>query len=208
MKQPSVYTRENIIDAAVELIREEGWPRVTTRKIATQMGASTMPIYSHVKSVEELEGELRAKVRNMLKDFQLRSYTDQPLLNLAFGYVVFARDEKQLFRFLYLDKPERIESGDLSGMRDSFFEQFGKESPVGAALSAMEEAGQEAMIQNTWIFTHGLAMLVNSGTLGKCPDEAILGYLQGAGEAFYLWAGKDEHEKKKNGDKGNGQDKN
>ena len=187
MKQPSVYTRENIIDATVDLIREQGWHQVTTRKIAKQMGASTMPIYSHLKSLDDLEQDLRVKVRSMLKEFQLHSYTDQPLLNLAFGYVVFARDEKQLFRFLYLDRPELIERGNLSGMKDSFFEQFGEDSPVGAALSAMEEEGQEAMIQNTWIFTHGLAMLVNSGSLGSCPDKTILNYLQGAGEAFYLW---------------------
>jgi AcrR family transcriptional regulator len=186
MKRPSLYTRENIIDAAVALIREQGWAQVTTRKIARRMGSSTMPIYSHVKSVDELEHEIRARVRSMLKEFQLRSYTDQPLLNLAFGYVAFARDEKQLFRFLYLDSPDVLESGNLSGMKESFLEQFGKDSPVGAALSAMEEAGEEAMIQNTWIFTHGLAMLVNSGSLGSCPDNTILGYLQGAGEAFYL----------------------
>jgi AcrR family transcriptional regulator len=186
MKQPSVFTRENIIDAAVALIREQGWAQVTTRKIARRMGSSTMPIYSHVQSVDELEHEVRVRVRDMLKEFQLRSYTDRPLLNLAFGYVVFARDEKQLFRFLYLDSPDVSESGNLSGMKDSFLEQFGKDSPVGAALSAMEEAGQEAMIRNTWIFTHGLAMLVNSGSLGSCPDNTILGYLRGAGEAFYL----------------------
>jgi AcrR family transcriptional regulator len=186
MKQPSVFTRENIIDAAVALIREQGWAQVTTRKIARRMGSSTMPIYSHVKSVDELEHEVRVRVRGMLKEFQLRSYTDQPLLNLAFGYVVFARDEKQLFRFLYLDSPDVSESGNLSGMKDSFLEQFGKDSPVGAALSAMEEAGQEAMIRNTWIFTHGLAMLVNSGSLSSCPDNTILRYLRGAGEAFYL----------------------
>lgn len=186
MKQPSVYTREDIIDAAVELIREQGWHQVTTRRIAKQMGASTMPIYSHLKSLDDLEQDLRVKVRSMLKEFQLRSYTEQPLLNLAFGYVAFARDEKQLFRFLYVDSPELIETGNLTGMKDSFFEQFGKDSPVGAALSAMEEAGQEALIQNTWIFTHGLAMLVNSGSLGSCPDRTILSYLHGAGEAFYL----------------------
>jgi AcrR family transcriptional regulator len=186
MRQPSVYTRENIIDAAVELIRKQGWHQVTTRQIARQMGASTMPIYSHLKSVEDLEQDLRVRVRSMLKEFQLRAYTDQPLLNLAFGYVVFARDEKHLFRFLYLDRPERMESENLSGMRASFFEQFGEDSPVGQALSAMEEERQDAMIENTWIFTHGLAMLANSGSLGSCPDETILDYLRGAGEAFYL----------------------
>jgi hypothetical protein len=52
----------------------------------------------------------------------------------------------------------------------------------------MEASGLEALIRHSWIFTHGLAMLVNSGQLGNCPDETILRLLRNAGEAFYLQA--------------------
>ena len=55
MIQPSVYSRQQIVDAAFELIREEGWPAVSTRAIAKKIGSSTMPIYSHVRSVDELK---------------------------------------------------------------------------------------------------------------------------------------------------------
>ena len=188
MKQPSVYSRKQIIEAAVELIRKEGWGGVTTRKIAKQMGSSTMPIYSHVKSVDDLEQELRSKVQSMLLEYQLKEYTPEPLLNLAFGYVAFARDEKQLFRFLYLDKPVLIEAGEQENMKKTFLDQFGADGPVGQALLAMDAGGHDALIQYTWIFTHGLAMLVSSGAMGACPDDAILDYLRGAGEAFFLWA--------------------
>ncbi len=187
MKQPSVYSYDQIVDAAFELVREQGWSGVSTRAIAKKMGSSTMPIYSHVRSVEELEKEVRQKARELLQEFQQRPYTEHVLLNLAFGYVVFARDEKKLFRFLYLEKPERLDLEDVSGMKESFFTQFGEQSEQVKALSEMQEAAQGAVVQYPWIFTHGLAMLVNSGAFGSNSDEMIMRHLKNAGEAFYLW---------------------
>jgi AcrR family transcriptional regulator len=187
MIQPSVYSREQIVEAAFALIREQGWSAVSTRAIAKKMGSSTMPIYSHVNSVEELEKELRLKARALLKEFQQRSYTEHTLLNLAFGYVVFARDEKMLFRFLYLEKPESLDMESEEGMKESFLSEFGVDSAESRALSELRASGQEALVRYTWIFTHGLAMLVNADAFGVSSDQVILRYLMNAGEAFYLW---------------------
>jgi len=198
LKQPSVYSQSLIIDAAFELIREQGWSGVSTRAIAKKLGSSTMPIYSHVRSVDELEKELLLKARNLLKEFQQRPYTEYALLNLAFGYVAFARDEKNLFRFIYLERPNKLDLEDVTGMKESFFADFGGESEAGKALSDLQASGQDALIQYSWIFTHGLAMLVNSGAFGPCSDEVILRYLKNAGEAFYTWGiqkGGDDHGK-------------
>ncbi len=192
MKQPSVYSYSQIIDAAFELTREKGWSAVSTRAIARKLGSSTMPIYSHVRSVEELEKELRLKARQLLRDYQQQRYTEHALLNLAFGYVVFARDEKNLFRFLYLERPNRFDLEDIEGMKESFFEQFGEGSEAGKALSELKASGQEVLIQYTWIFTHGLAMMVNSGAFDSYSDQVLLRYLMNAGEAFYLWGIKEE----------------
>ncbi|MDW7738936.1 MAG: TetR/AcrR family transcriptional regulator [Bacillota bacterium] len=187
MIQPSVYSRSQIVDAAYELIREEGWSSVSTRAIAKKLGSSTMPIYSHVRSVGELEKELRIKARKLLQEYQQRKYTEHVLLNLAFGYVTFARDEQYLFRFLYLESPEQLNLEDGISMKESFIREFGPDSNVAKALTAMEESGQDVLIQYTWIFTHGLAMLVNAGSFGKNSDQIILKLLMNAGEAFYTW---------------------
>jgi AcrR family transcriptional regulator len=187
MIQPSVYSYDQIIDAAFELTRELSWQGVTARAIAKKLGSSTMPIYSHLKSVEELGEVLQEKANNLLREYQQRPYTEHTLLNLAFGYVVFARDEKQLFRFLYLDHPRKLGLNTKSEVKDAFFSEFSAESDAGKALLELKESGQETLIQYTWIFTHGLAMLVNSGALGSISDQVILDYLKNAGEAFYLW---------------------
>jgi AcrR family transcriptional regulator len=188
LNQPSVYSREQIIDAALALVREAGWSKVTTRAIAKKLGSSTMPIYSHVRSVQELEKEVRLKVRELLKACQREKYSEHVLLNLAFGYVVFARDEKNLFRFLYLESPDRLDLENGEGMRESFFMEFGEDSEEGKALKELKSSGQEAVIQYTWIFTHGLAMLVNAGTFGSNSNQTIMSFLMNSGEAFYTWS--------------------
>lgn len=160
---------------------------VTTRAIANKIGCSTMPIYSHVNSVDELEKALLQKARELLKEFQQHRYTEHVLLNLAFGYVVFARNEKNLFRFLYMEKPDQVDLEDVAGMKDNFYREFSENSEEVKAFWELKSSGQEALVQYTWIFTHGLAMLVNSGALGSYSDEKILKLLMNAGEAFYLW---------------------
>lgn len=147
-----------------------------------------MPIYSHLRSISEVERELQSRARSLLRDFQKRPWADDALLSMAFGYVAFARDEKNLFRFLYLERPQVIDPGELSNMKGFFDSEYGDREEVTGALAAMEESGLEALIEHSWIFTHGLAMLVNSGSLGDCPDETILRLLRNAGEAFYLQA--------------------
>ncbi len=188
MAQPTTFTRERIVEAAFELTREEGWEAVTVRSIAKRLGSSTMPIYSHFRSIEEVEGAVRIRARALLVEFQGRAWTPEALLNLAFGYIAFARDEAKLFRFLFIDRADVIGEEGMGNMRRSFVDQFGDDTAQADALASLGPDGQAALMQHTWIFTHGLAVLVNAGSLRDCSDETILRLLSNAGEAFYLWA--------------------
>lgn len=187
-KHPVTYTRERVVDAAFELIRESGWQSVSARAIATRLGSSTMPIYSHLRSIAEVEQALRNKAVALLKDYQSRPWTPNPLMDMAFGYIAFARDEGHLFRFLYLERPEVIGEEGLNKLSESFDQELDESEPEAAAVAGLDAAAQSALMQQTWIFTHGLAVLVNSGALGDCSDETITSFLNNAGEAFYIWA--------------------
>ena len=177
MTQHAVFTRKRVIDAAFELVREGGWPAVTARTIAERLGSSTMPIYSHLRSITEVQEALCEKGHALLRDYQQRSWTSDALMNLAFGYIAFARDEKHLFRFLFLENPATVGEEGLENMGDSFRQQFGDSGEQAAALAALDSSAHAALMQHTWIFTHGLAVLVNSGSLGNCSDETLVRFL-------------------------------
>jgi len=186
MGQPKVFSREQVIDTAFNLIRKNGWGSVSARSIAKELGSSTMPIYSNMNSLEELEQELKGKSRACITEYHSRTYSGEQLLDIAVGYVVFARDEKQLFRFLFIDRPDVTQSEDVQFQQEQFYAQFGKQSTKSRELQVVPENIQKYLIQNSYIFTHGLSMMVNAGIIYPCSNETIISYLQQAGEAFYL----------------------
>ena len=186
MTQKISFTKEAIIEAAFTLAREKGWSSVTARNIAKKLGSSTMPIYSSMKSMDEIEGEVRVRAEALLLDFQRRTYTGDVPLDQAVGYVTFARDERSLFRFLYVDRP--VPAGRQERVREveGAYEKLTMERKPVSLADQVPVAMSDPRILKSWIFTHGLASLVSGGVL-DLPDEKIQGLLLESGAAFFSW---------------------
>jgi AcrR family transcriptional regulator len=185
MTQKTFFTKEAIVEAAFTLTREEGWPAVTARSIARKLGSSTMPIYSSMKSMEEIAAEVRERAEALLLEFQGRNYGGEGSLGMAVGYVTFARDERNLFRFLYIDRPLRAAPapGAASGQVTTAEQFMSGARPVMLA-DQVPTAMSDPRILKSWIFTHGLASLVSGGVL-DLPDEKIRTLLMESGAAFF-----------------------
>jgi AcrR family transcriptional regulator len=185
MTQKAFFTREAIVEAAFTLTREKGWAGVTARNIARKLGSSTMPIYSSMKSMDEIEVEVKERAEALMLEYQKREYTENSALNMAVGYVTFARDERNHFRFLFVDKPTApARSGDRTGGSALTFDQFLAGARPARLVDQAPSAMEDPRILKSWIFTHGLASLVSGGVL-DLPDERIRSLLMESGEAFF-----------------------
>jgi AcrR family transcriptional regulator len=180
MTQKAFFTREAIIEAAFTLTGKRGWASVTARSIARALGSSTMPIYSTMKSMEEIEGEVRARAEALMLSFQGRVFTGEQPLDTAIGYVTFARDERHLFRFLFVDKPAGSAGGAGSALSVDQIASGARPRLVDQVPTAMEDP----RILKSWIFAHGLASLLSAGVL-DLPDGRIRSLLSESGEAFF-----------------------
>jgi AcrR family transcriptional regulator len=189
MTQRTTFTREMIIEAAFSLTREAGWAGVTARTIAQKLGSSTMPLYSSLKSMEEIEKEVRKKAEELMHDYQRRPFADERLLSSAVGYVVFARDEPNLFRFLYVDRPFTMPTGDGQAETDRTPEDIDAVGGVVDLASQAATALKDTRVLKSWAFTHGLASLISSKVI-DLPTERIAKLLLEAGSALY--GGNDE----------------
>jgi AcrR family transcriptional regulator len=186
MTQRVQFTREMIVEAAFALTREAGWGAVTARNIARRLGSSTMPLYSSLRSMEDVEREVRRKAEELMLAYQQKRYTDDLPLNMAEGYVRFAKEEPQLFRFLYLDRPLRQTPGTREHEVAGVYERISAgTTPIPLAEQA-SVALEDPRILKSWIFTHGLASLISSGVL-DLPVERIRSILTEAGGAFFLF---------------------
>jgi AcrR family transcriptional regulator len=189
MTQRMTFTREMIVDVAFALTRELGWGGVTARTIAQRLGSSTMPLYSSLKSMEEIEGEVRKKAEELMHDYQRRPFADERLLSSAVGYVVFARDEPNFFRFLYVDRP-LTQLAQKNG-QDAELPAASVQSTGGIVDLADQSATalRDPAVLKSWAFTHGLASLISSKVI-DLPTERIASLLAEAGTAFYQSADK------------------
>ena len=69
------FTREEIVDAAFNIVRRGGWTALTARSIGNELGASSRPIYSFFNSMSELEEEVVKKAVDLLFQFMSQKRT-------------------------------------------------------------------------------------------------------------------------------------
>ncbi|HEY6872548.1 MAG TPA: TetR/AcrR family transcriptional regulator [Geobacteraceae bacterium] len=95
------FTREEILDAAFQLVREKGWDGFSVQAVAAAINGSTMPIYSKFLNVCDLEDAVCLKAFDLLKERLLYEVTGDIWIDQAINYVRFAVEEKHLFRCLW-----------------------------------------------------------------------------------------------------------
>jgi AcrR family transcriptional regulator len=183
LTQKAFFTKEAIVEAAFTVTREQGWAGVTARNIAKKLGSSTMPIYSSMKSMEEIEAKVKARAEQLLLDFQKRDYGGDAPMNMAMGYVTFARDERHLFHFLFDSQGARPAARGKDPGKPVPLDQMVAVGPV-RLVDQVPTAMRDPRILKSWIFTHGLASMVSAGVL-DLSNERIRSLLLESGAAFF-----------------------
>ena len=101
-------TKDAIIDAAVDVLRDGGFSAINARSVAKKLGCSTQPIYLSFRSMDELKAALTQRAIAMHTQrvravLQAHEGSDNRYSSYGMGFVQFAAQEKQLFRWLYLE---------------------------------------------------------------------------------------------------------
>ena len=146
-----------------------------------------MPIYSAIGSMEELRRSAFTAIAIRLAEAQRVPRTGNEALDLAVGYVDFAREEPGLFRF-FLDNQKDIGGAIRAAATDPDAPgSIIKIPQLGEVLGSLSEPQRkDDLVLRSWIFTHGLAQLLADGTL-VMDEHEITRHLQDAGGAFYLY---------------------
>ena len=183
MPPKKVYSRDDVVRAAFEVVQQvgidQGLQILSARRVAERLGASTAPVYSYFNSMAELGQEVVNNARKLYLEYIDRSYTDQPLLNMAIGTVLFAREQRELFlRSMFFEKEE---IRDIARTQQAAFQQEIARDP---GLAGLSPAQVENIILQMRIFTQGLATLVCFDLMGDINRQVIDETLSGAASSF------------------------
>ena len=166
MPAHKVVSQDEIIKAAMDILRQSGSGGITARNIAQKLGCSTQPLYRIFGEMSALELTLEKAVQD-IQASEVKKYMQQskypPYMAYGLGLVTFARKEKRLFRYLYMS--------DRNGQ-----EQVPVDMDIDARLEVMcdvygyEMETAKKINSDMTIYCYGLALGVNTGTIDMDED--------------------------------------
>ena len=172
MPPRSKITREMIIDAAYEIVRESGEGSLNARSIADRLGCSTQPVLYVFRTMDEIRECVYQKADEYHSEYLMQTGENTSIWK---NYIRFSVRERNLFRFLF---QSNAFSGRIQGLIDD--ERL---LPVLEAMSAqmgMEVKDVKKFFAAVYYPVHGIASLLanNSMEYDEEEFEAILSMIK------------------------------
>lgn len=153
------YNIADIVDAAFRVARREGMEKLTARTVAAELDASTMPIYSCGKTMAEIEAEVVKRAWEVLRVYQDEPRSSDTYLDMGLGYVLFARNERHLYKCIHSDKYSEV---NIVQAEANFQRSLERLTDYPLLAGVPEEIKENILIQG-WIYSHGFAdLMLNS----------------------------------------------
>ena len=183
MPPKAKYTREEISEAAYELVRRYGKDFLTARSLAATLETSTAPIFTAFSGIDEVMESVKERAFALYSEYIAEGLRESiPFKATGLKYIQFAKDEPELFKLLFMGMTENCPNGDFVPAGDS-------NSPY--VQSALEEfwgikSDKAKRIYNHLsIYCHGIAVLIVQQS-ASFSDEEIDRMLS---EVFYALKG-------------------
>lgn len=154
------FTREEIIQAALDLTAEKGVGALTARGLAQRLGSSAKPIFGLFANMEEVQQEV-VKAANLRYQEYLRQDMSAgrypPYKASGMAYIRFAREQKELFKLLF--------------MRDRTHEEKAAGDELEALLGLIQKNmglsrdDSYRFHLEMWIYVHGIATMIATAYL-------------------------------------------
>ena len=186
---PAVSLR--LVEVAARLLAEEGESAVSARRVATEAGASTMAVYTHFGSMEELLGAVRREgFRRFGLELERAALTADPVADLmaqGWGYRHFAIRDRHLYQVMF---QSRLATTFAASTEDaeaalhtfgSMLERIQRcidAGRVGAGPCPIEDLHMAGEV--VWATVHGHSMIELSGyheTMERDPVASFAGCL-------------------------------
>ena len=170
MPPKAKYTREEIIEIAFQMARENGIESVVARELGKKLGTSSSPIFTAFKNMEELQLEVRNRAMQEFESFIKDALNYTP----AFKYVgvkmvQFSMQEPKLFQLLYMkehEESQRFEDlvYELGDTVEICIEVIQKDY-------ALTRAEAELVFKQVWMHTFSICVLAANKVCHFKPEE-------------------------------------
>ena len=154
-------TKENIINTAMDIVRKQGTDALNARTIAAKLGCSTQPVFSNFANMDALRFAVAVKASCLYKDYMSKEIAsgNYPIYKASgMAYIRFAKEEKELFKLLYMCDRSDGTIGDDQELTD-------KMTTIIKNNTGLSEQDAKLFHLEIWTSVHGIATMFATGFL-------------------------------------------
>lgn len=126
MPPKAKFTKEQITETALNLVRKYGTDSLTARALGKKLGSSSCPIFTVFENMEKVQEAVTQAAKSIYKGYVDRGLTETPAFKgVGTQYILFAVNEPNLFRLLFMTGQDAMT--DFEGilpMIDENYEQI------------------------------------------------------------------------------------
>lgn len=155
------FTKEEVVQAALDMTRESGITSVTARALGERLGSSSRPVFSLFQSMQEVQQEVIQAADALYQDYLKRDMVAgkyPPYKASGMAYIRFAKDEKELFKLLFMRDRSTEQIDDSPKELEFILEAITKST-------GMSKQDAYKFHLEMWIYVHGIATMIATSYL-------------------------------------------
>ena len=163
MAPKNKFTKEEMVAAALQVVRTKGIEGLTAKTMADALGTSTQPIFTAFGSMDIVRQEVCAAAVRVYDRYTNAGLQEKiPFFGVGMQYIRFAREEPELYRLLFLT---RVQGQGWSAMQSmKHLQTLVRPTLMDIYKITAEEA--DRYFRDLWLAVYGLAALI---VTGSCP---------------------------------------
>lgn len=161
MAPKNKFTREEMTEAALQVVRAKGIGGLTAKTLADELGTSTQPVFTAFGSMDGVRAAVYAAAIGIYDRYTNAGLQERiPFLGVGKQYIRFAREEPELYRLLFLTK-----TSEYSAMQSMQHLQA-LVRPTLMCIYRITDEEAAVYFRDLWLVVHSLSTLI---VTGECP---------------------------------------
>ena len=150
------FTKEELIQAALDLAREGGLELIVARNLGKKLNTAPSTIFTHFDSVEEIRKAVVDADRELYNGYVEDGLAMvPPMKGFGIQYIRFAMEEPNLYSVLFMKKRDDFKYVDFI-INEGHYERI-----IAAAEENffLDRNQAELLYHNMWAYAHGIAVM-------------------------------------------------
>ena len=152
-----MFTKQEILNAALDITRESGFDYVTARAIGNKLGTSYRPICNFFENMSDVQNAVIKEANEIYQNYLKKDMSSgkyPPYKASGMAYIRFAREEKELFKLLFMRERTNEKKSEFS-------REFGMLSElIVKQVNGITKEQATLFYLEMWTYVHSIATMI------------------------------------------------